>query len=630
VAAKNGEKSTLGGLARKLGELPADKKRAALEMSAALAGVSVRVSRAFVEAVPAASEILSADDLRRWAELGRRLAMSSAAAGTKFFNEGVDAVANVPEPARAAVFQICERQLVLSSSTALATLELMPTLVDKVRDEKFLTDVLDLTVDVSQRSAKHSAQLLEHTPKVAAAVARIDNDEVTDAVLSLASQFANRTGGMAADLWAKLPVSLKKLTAEQALLLMRRAEEFLEYGGSVTIYFVISGSEVLASVPTVFEDWRGSANVIARHGNAVLISYLRVTPKVLRSFGQGKADAAVAIRSVMQLTAKIAETDAESALAAFRSSPDALRKVSLKQFEEWVENGLGTRSDDTSKARRSYFALETRESNERLQKTKLGLSLESIQPVLRMYVEALTGREVEVAPLAAMPQESRIGDGKTIFLPSSVAEFSDDEKDFRLYKVLAAHAAGQIEFGTFERDTTELHAAYTELSQLYAMTAEERDAFSMDGQLYDVGQKQANSPPYEGGVAEGRGGSLDGDKTTQRNGDLPPNSDYREALKTFPEPRLARKIFATMENARIDHCLRQSYRGLRRDLDLMRSLLKSNRPYIFDLPIHQVPFELLFQITLCGGANDDAKMFYSQIVSEIESVLETFINRRDA
>ncbi|MEO7539262.1 MAG: VWA domain-containing protein, partial [Pyrinomonadaceae bacterium] len=46
---------------------------------------------------------------------------------------------------------------------------------------------------------------------------------------------------------------------------------------------------------------------------------------------------------------------------------------------------------------------------------------------------------------------------------------------------------------------------------------------------------------------------------------------------------------------------------------------------IFDLPIHQVPFELLFQITLCGGATDDARQFYGQVVSEIETVVENYV-----
>ncbi len=96
-------------------------------------------------------------------------------------------------------------------------------------------------------------------------------------------------------------------------------------------------------------------------------------------------------------------------------------------------------------------------------------------------------------------------------------------------------------------------------------------------------------------------------------------------LSAFPEPRLARKIFGTMENARIDNRLRGSYRGLRKDLDLMQKFLREHRPYIFDLPMHQVPFELLFQITMCGGATDDARRFYGQIVSEVETIVEKYV-----
>jgi nitric oxide reductase activation protein len=61
----------------------------------------------------------------------------------------------------------------------------------------------------------------------------------------------------------------------------------------------------------------------------------------------------------------------------------------------------------------------------------------------------------------------------------------------------------------------------------------------------------------------------------------------------------------------------------------MQELLRKNRPFIFDVPFHQVPFELLFQITLCGGATDDARKFYSQIVSEIETVIEKHVVRKD-
>ncbi len=193
--------------------------------------------------------------------------------------------------------------------------------------------------------------------------------------------------------------------------------------------------------------------------------------------------------------------------------------------------------------------------------------------------------------------------------------------NFRLYKVLAAHGAGQIEFETFVKDTTELKAAYSDLAGLFEATADQIDAFSLAGYIEDV---QKGQPALS--EAEAARESKKKLKT------LPKGSDYKAVLKLFPEPRLAKKIFGTMENARIDNRLRDAYRGLRKDLDLMKSILLKTRPYIFDVPMHQVPFELLFQITLCGGATDDAKQFYGQIVSEIETIIDQYLvsHRRDA
>ena len=600
-------KPGITGLAGKLGVLPSDKKRAALEMSAALAGVSLKVSREFVEAVPEAAEVLSADDLRLWGEFGRRLAMGSAASGIKFFSQGITGIAEIPEDARAAVFEVCTRQLVLSSSIALQTYERIPAIVAAVENKKILGEMLALAAAIAQRSAKHSADFLEHTEAVAAAIAKFENesDTVAGSILTLAHDFANRTGGLTADLWQSLPDALAPIKAAEAVALMQRAKEFLEFGGSVTLHFVSSGSAVLAMSRGAFDEWSAFARKLAGSGNAVLISFLRATPRFFGQIGSKAVDPE-SIRRVLAVTSRIADIDAESALAAFKSSAAALKKVSVGQFEEWVDNGIASYDEATTKARRSYFALETRESNEKLQKTRLGLPLERVQHVLRMYVEALTGKEVEIEPLSAVPQETRLGDGKTIYLPTTVAEFSDDEKDFSVYKVLAAHGAGQIEFGTFERGTTALKAAFKELTKFYTATAAEKDAFSLDGYLDDI--------------------DLPAGKPEPGSRNLPANADYREVLKAFPEPRLAKKIFGTMENARIDSRLRHTYRGLRKDLDLMQTFLRSKRPYIFDLPMHQVPFELLFQITLCGGATDDAKRFYGQIVGEIEGVLETYLN----
>ncbi|MEP6902302.1 MAG: hypothetical protein ABJA66_11160, partial [Actinomycetota bacterium] len=486
----NHKKQTFTGLAKRLTRLSSEQKRAALEASASLAGVSLRVSREFVEAVPKAAKILSAEDLRNWAELGRRLAMGNADLGAKFFTDGVDGLEIVPEPARPLVFQICTRQLVLSSSIALETFEMIPRLAKEIKDDELLSDFLRLASEIANRSAKHSSDFLHKTPQVCNALKKFgdDKNKVSKSVIALASIFANRTGGMTADLWANLPESLKKVSAGNAVVLMEKSREFLEFGGSVTLHFVSAGSDVLQKTDKVFDEWCACLQLIAKNGNAILIAFLRATPKFFAQIQtlKKKNEIVSIAQKVLNLVAEIAEKDAESALAAFRSSAQALKKVSLAQFEEWVETGLVEKENVSAKARKSYFALETRQSNELLQEAEEGLPLEKIQTILRIYVEGLTGKEVEIAPLTAMPQESRIGDGKTIYLPSNVKEFDSDELDFRLYKVLAAHGAGQIEFGTFEKDSKNLKAAFVELNELYAATADEIDAFSLAGYIEDV------------------------------------------------------------------------------------------------------------------------------------------------
>src|SRR5205807_8800754 len=154
------------------------------------------------------------------------------------------------------------------------------------------------------------------------------------------------------------------------------------------------------------------------------------------------------------------------------------------------------RSDQ--RARRSYYALETRRSNDALHTNAQGLALEKIQHLLSLYIEALTGRAVEIEPLTAFTDEARINDGRTIHLPAQVAEFNDEQQNFRLYKVLAAHAAGQIEFGTHERDTSDLRAAYESLAELYAPElADAFDSFALDGYINDPSTAERALAPEE-------------------------------------------------------------------------------------------------------------------------------------
>jgi nitric oxide reductase NorD protein len=622
------ERRTLAGLLKEIAHLPFEQTRAALETSAAIAAVSLRASIEFLRAAPAVAQVLEAPELRAWGEIGRRLTMAEVENGVSFFTAGLGDFAHVPAAARPFVFQVCSRQMILSASTASETFRNAPLLAKTIKDSELLRSIYEVAAEISRRSAKHSADFLNATPAVMDRIVAFrgglsladpkyaagsnpplnGSGEVTRAAIDLAAAFAERAGGIAADAWTALPGAVDRLDPEAALKLMRRSASFLERGGAAALHLLIAGGEILRTLPESFDEWIELLWAVASHGNAGLVAFIRSSPAFFQTLSTQKEhlSAVTLAHRVLALTREVAQVDSEAALACLRSSAKALHTVSIEQFESWARAGLI--AGDT-RARRSYYALETRRSNDALREGGAGVSLESVQLLLRLYIEGLTGRAVEIAALAAVPVESRIGDGRTIHLPSVVTEFGDEELDFRLYKVLAAHAAGQIEFETYASDTDDLRAAYASLAEFYDPENQDaRDAFALDGYL-DINEPEAHAKAQRRKVRH-----------------CPEGLDYRHVLNLFPIPPLARRIFGTLENGRIDRRLRKEYRGLARDLDLIRDHLRARRPNIVDLPAALVPFELLFQITLLAGARDDARHFYGQIVSELETIVAEYLS----
>jgi nitric oxide reductase NorD protein len=572
-----------------------------LETSTAIASISLRAALEFLRAAPAAVQVLQPAELRAWGEMGRRLAMSDYESAASFFAAGVESLRSVPEELRPAIFTLSSRQMVLSTAVARETFQSLPAIIAGIDDGAASRPILETATEIARRSAKHSTEFINTSVDVVQFLKSFESADVTDAALGLASAFATRAGGIAADAWSSIPVALNELPATDARRLLQRTGEFLERGGGAALQVLLSGGEILRRAPEIFDEWIDLLWVVAAHGNASLVAFVRSSPRFLKLSSESamRSDAVELSRRVLALTKEIAAIDGESALACFRSSSRALKSVSIEQFEAWARRGLSSGRSD-ARARRSYFSLETRGSYEALHSGGAGLSLDSVQHLLRLYVEALTGREVDVTPLAAVPDEARIGDGRTIQLPSLVNEFGDEELDFRLYKVLAAHAAGQIEFGTYQRGgvVAAAHAAIRE-----SFDVDVRDAFSVpDEMLVPQEQKPSHTD----------------------------NTDYREILKLFPLPQLARRIFGTLENGRIDRRLRHSYRGLRRDLDLIRDHLSRRRPRITELPALLIPFELLFQVTILGGALDDSRQYYAQIVSELETIVSEYLGNANA
>ena len=528
---QSAERKSFLELTRQLAGLPLDQAAAALETSAAIASISLRAGVEFLRAVPGAAQILQASELKSWGELGRRLAMGDYEAAAAFFAEGVEKFQDVPRSLHADIFQLCVRQMTLSTTVGKETFQAIPSLVADVNDEVLFKSIVGIATEIARRSAKHSAEFLKSSGDVCRAVVQVDNEQVTEKTLLLAGAFAARAGGIAADAWAALPEAVADLSSADAIRLVDRSTEFLERGGGAALHILLSGGELLRRAPEIFDDWIDLLWVVAKHGNASLVAFVRSSPRFIRLLGgeTNRDEAVLLARRVLSLTTEIAEIDGEAALACFRSSGRALQNVSIEQFEAWAKRGLSAVRPDT-RARRSYFSLETRGSYEALHSGMAGLSLDAVQHLLRLYVEALPGREVDIIPLAAVPDESRIGDGRTIHLPSLVNEFGDDDLDFRLYKVLAAHGAGQIEFGTYDHGGS-LAAAYRAISDAYdPKNLNALDAFALGDEMVDPLNQE----------------------TTQTT--LPSETiGYQQILRLFPMPQLARRVFGTLENGRIDN-----------------------------------------------------------------------------
>ena len=164
------ERRTIAGLFRQIGGLPLDHTRAALETSAAIAAVSIRASIEFLRATPEVAQVLEPAELRAWGELGRRLTMTDVENGVSFFIAGVEDFAKVPSLARPFVFQVCARQMILSATTAAETFRSAPALAEKVPNPELLRSIYEVAATISRRSAKHSAEFLNVTPAVVAAL----------------------------------------------------------------------------------------------------------------------------------------------------------------------------------------------------------------------------------------------------------------------------------------------------------------------------------------------------------------------------------------------------------------------------------------------------------------------------
>lgn len=579
--------STIEAISKRIGLLPKERARIAVEMGISLATSSPRAALEFLRAAEGCAALLDAEDMRFWGEIGKRLAHTNPDAAADFFQSSQTTLGSINPKLRTTLLRLTSRQALLSASVALECFKSAPAIINSLGPENRALQILNISIELARHSVKHSSELFLSAPRTIACLAKFDG--IIDRALQLTSSFAAKAGGTAAEFFAELPAIVEALAdrdpASSLEDLLSKAESYLERSGGVALQYLKAASCVLACADQVaLQKWSALAARVSAQGNAATYHFMKSSLQVVADLAARApaAHRAQFITAVLDIVEEIARKNPIAAIECFKSSPLALEAASLAQFRQWAQLGANISPEDLRQTQ-AYYALESRKSREALLQTDGGIRLDSVAQTLRLYVEGLTGCALQIAPLSSVPEEAQIGDGKTIYLPSTVSEFQNEADNFRLLKVLAAHAAGQIEFQTYAKDSPDVAAALDRIRSKFG-----------------------------------------------RQGEQESSADFKAALSCFPNPELAARLFTTIENGRIDFLLRSTYRGIRRDLDFIREKLLRQRPELKSLPEELVPFEILFQVAICGGATSEARLRYPEIAQTIEDIFDQKIRRPGA
>lgn len=602
--------STIENLVKRLGGLPYERVLLTTDIGVALSATNLRAGVEMLKAAPEVSRLIDVGDTRVWGEVGKRLSATSPESAIAFFQTSATVLESIPEDMRSPILRLVNKQAALSANTAIESFKSAPGVISTIRDHENVAQILTICLELARHSVKHSNDLFLAAPQVISQIETLSDPlsgQLIKRALTLTSSFAFRSGGTAAEFFSALPSVM--LGADQTSIerLFDITESYLDRSGGVALQYFKAASRVLTIAgKDSFERWTGLAKRVAFQGNAASYHFMKQSPHIVAELAArvGPQRRAQVISAVLEIVEEIADRSTLAAVECFKASPLALSAASLGQFRDWARRGIDKLGDNSRRVQ-AYYSLESKASQEALFKIEGGLTLDSVAHTLRLYVEGLTGRSLHVASLASIPDEAKIGDGSTIYLPSVVAEFEDERENFRLFKVLAAHAAGQIEFRTYFKDAPEILAAL----------AETRMAFSqrMNSQQADPESRvMADRATFSGNPAAA------------------PGIDFLTVLAEYPNNELALRLFTSIENGRIDYLLRTVYRGIRRDLDFVRVRLNERRPNIEDVPPELLPFELLFQLAVCGGATPEARRSYPTVVRAIEEILSSYVMREDA
>lgn len=289
---------------------------------------------------------------------------------------------------------------------------------------------------------------------------------------------------------------------------------------------------------------------------------------------------------ILERVARLAQVFPTGIVPLFRTLSRVFDEGGEQRTLEWLDAGelVGRRNTEAGTA---FFALRSRTSLLALRGMPAAVYLGDVQSLLLKFLHMLSGAVVgltETDRIAVPPPLAiEVEDSVLMPLPFCIERFPTYEDNFRLYRVLVAHHAARIEFGTYPCSPLALWATLGPL-------------------LQSVNHRRK----------------------------VAPTDDLMEFFKLFPRPDLIEAMFLTVEGKRIVPHLVTRYPGLQEDFAWAESLIGLSRPEIVVI-LTQMPDSVWTDLTTKGTVSDSlvlAAKLYMEFLRDEQSLFMDRDNSR--
>jgi hypothetical protein len=276
-------------------------------------------------------------------------------------------------------------------------------------------------------------------------------------------------------------------------------------------------------------------------------------------------------------------------------------ELGVPGFEAWLGRAAELCGENVVRLE-SFFSLNASAARAALDACLPGLALADVTGTLRHYLRALADRPFRIAaaesddPGFALDVTS--GDDSLVTLPRRVALFEERERNFILYKILAAQGAGRHLHGTYAPDPAALRMTY-----------------------------EATRGYFEG-LGEGAGGLSHIDFAAARNTLIERVLPARPAVVTvgatlglYPDGGVARSIFEAVESARVLARMRHAFRGVARDTETLAAPLLASRKTLQGAHLTSAAVELLFRLALVGSVGGTVEAEYAALTASLRDAI---------